>query len=49
MDVVPLQNIPPKFRLKILTKGVVIVEESGIYEALLSQTLDEIMTLNLAR
>ena len=46
VDVVPLSEISPKFRYYILTKGLVIWEEySGLYEALLMQTLDELWIL----
>ncbi len=46
VNVVPLSEISPKFRYYILTKGLVIWEEySGLYEALLMQTLDELWIL----
>ena len=47
IDVVPLQVLPPKFRLKVLSKGLVTVEELGLYEAILIQTMDELTILNL--
>ncbi|MEM0484768.1 MAG: nucleotidyltransferase domain-containing protein [Pyrobaculum sp.] len=46
VDVAPLRELHPKFRLKVLTRGVVIVEEPGLYEALLLQALDELELLN---
>ena len=48
VDVVPLQSLSPRFRLKVLTRGLVVVEEPGIYEALWSQTLDELAMLSLS-
>jgi len=50
VDVVPLNIIPPRFRHYILTKGVVIVEEKpGLYEALLTQAMDEIEELKRSK
>ncbi|ABW02263.1 nucleotidyltransferase family protein [Caldivirga maquilingensis] len=46
VDVVPIQELPPKLRHKILTKGMVILEEPGMYEALWSQTMDELTIMN---
>jgi len=46
VDVIPLSEVPPKFRYYILTKGLVIWEgHAGLYEALLMQTLDELWVL----
>jgi len=43
VDVIPLTQINPRFRWKILAKGIVVVEKKpGLYEALLLQTIDEI-------
>lgn len=43
VDVVPLDEIPPRFRYSVLTKGVVVLERvPGLYESLLSRTLDEL-------
>jgi len=48
VDVVPIDEVPVKLRHKILTKGIIVLERvEGIYEALLSQTQDEIYTLNI--
>ena len=42
VDVVPLSMLPPRFRHHILVKGEVIIDRrTGLYEALLMQTLDE--------
>ena len=42
VDVVPLDELPPKFRMKVLTQGIIVVEKvPGLYEALLSQLSDE--------
>ena len=44
IDIVPLDQIPPYFRLYILSKGVVLYEKrSGIYEYLLKKSLDELI------
>ncbi|MCL7401971.1 MAG: nucleotidyltransferase domain-containing protein [Thaumarchaeota archaeon] len=43
VDIIPLDIISPRFRLHILTKGIVILEEtSGLYEYLLKRSLDEL-------
>ena len=43
VDVVPLSEVSPRFRLYILTKGEIVLERvAGLYEALLSMTLDDI-------
>ncbi|MEM4970832.1 MAG: nucleotidyltransferase domain-containing protein [Sulfolobales archaeon] len=47
IDIVPLQALSPRFRLWVLTKGMVLVEEPGLYEAMLSQTIDELILMNM--
>ncbi len=48
VDVVPLDYLPTRFRHYVLTKGVVILEKApGLYEALLSQTIDELLLESL--
>lgn len=43
VDVVPLTELPPRFRLYVLTRGRVILEKRpGLYEALVSQAADEL-------
>ncbi len=43
VDVVPLDEVPAKLRYKILVKGIIVYERKpGIYEALLSRTIDEL-------
>lgn len=50
VDLVPLRELEPRFRWKVLTKGVIVVEKRpGLYEALLSMTLDELRLLEIAR
>jgi len=46
IDIAPLQFLSPRFRLKVLTKGLSIIEEPGLYEAVLIQTLDELIVMN---
>jgi len=46
IDVAPLQALPPRFRLKVLTKGLILVEEPGLYEAMLIQTMDELIVIS---
>jgi len=46
IDVAPLQALPPRFRLKVLTKGLILVEEPGLYEAMLIQTMDELIAIS---
>ncbi len=48
VDIVPLAELDPQFKWKILTKGVIIVEKvPGLYEALLSLAHDEMMVSRL--
>ena len=43
VDVVPINNLPSKFKHYVLIKGLVILEKNpGLYEALLSQVTDEL-------
>lgn len=43
VDVVPINDLPSKFKQYILVKGLVILEKNpGLYEALLSQVTDEL-------
>ena len=50
VDIIPLSEIDPKFKWKILTKGTIVVEKSlGLYEALLNQTIDELRQLEIAK
>ena len=43
VDVVPLTDVDPEFRLSIMEKGVVVLEDvDGLFEALMSETLDEL-------
>jgi len=43
VDVVPMDRLPSKFRHRILTNGLVILDKTpGLYETILMQTLDEI-------
>ena len=46
IDLTPLQALPPKLRLQVLTKGQILVEKPGLYEATLTQTTDELTTMN---
>ncbi len=49
VDVVPLRELEPRFRRRVLIKGIVVVEKQpGLYEALLSLTLDELKLLEIA-
>ncbi|MCD6095144.1 MAG: nucleotidyltransferase domain-containing protein [Thermoprotei archaeon] len=49
VDVVPLDEISSKFRYNVLVNGIIVVEKiSGIYEALLNQTLDELIDLGVS-
>jgi len=48
VDVVPLQVLPPRFRLRVLTRGITIIEEPGLYEAMLLQAVDELAMMSEA-
>ncbi len=46
VDVILLQEVPPRQRLRLLTRGLILIERiSGLYEALIKQSLDEIALL----
>lgn len=46
-DIVPIDELQTKFRYKVLTRGIVIMERiPGLYEAILNQTIDELNLLN---
>lgn len=48
IDIVPIDEVPPRFRFEILRRGVVVVEKiPGLYEALLSQAVDELELMEL--
>jgi len=50
IDIVPINELPTKFKQYILTKGLVIFERTpGLYEALLSQVADELMLMEKSR
>lgn len=50
VDVVPLRELEPKFRWRVLTRGLVVVEKrAGLYEALLNMTIDEFRLMEAAR
>ena len=47
IDVIPLNELSPIFRRKILSKGIITIERiPGLYEALLNQANDEITLQN---
>lgn len=43
VDVAPLDQLPPRFRLNVLLRGIVLLEKPGLYECLYMQTQDELM------
>ncbi len=48
VDVVPLAELEPRFRWRVLARGLVLVEKvPGLYEALLSLTQDEMLMSEL--
>jgi len=50
VDVVPLTELDPHFKLSILTRGRLVLEKTpGLYEALLSQAFDELQLEELER
>ena len=47
VDIIPLNELPSRFKYHILVSGKIIIERKrGLYEALLSQTLDELIAMN---
>jgi len=50
VDIVPIRSVNPRFRLRILNRGYVVVDKNpGLYESLLNMTLDELMWLQIYR
>jgi predicted nucleotidyltransferase len=48
VDIVPLQKLPPKLRLKVLLDGVqLIVRDNNLYWVLVSQALGEVSDMEL--
>ena len=45
VDLAPLDNLPPKFRLNILRRGIIITEKPGIYEYLYMRAQDELILM----
>ncbi|GAB6945540.1 nucleotidyltransferase family protein [Vulcanisaeta sp. JCM 14467] len=46
VDVVPLTDVDPGFRLSIMERGVVVLEDAdGVFEALMSEALDELYVM----
>ena len=46
VDVVPLTDVDPGFRLSIMERGVVVLEDvDGVFEALMSEALDELYVM----
>lgn len=48
VDIVPLDQLNPIFRLKILRKGLVIVEKPGVFEYFFMLTCDELEVMRIA-
>jgi predicted nucleotidyltransferase len=48
VDVAPLHELNPVLRLKILRKGLVVIEKPGMYEYMFMRTCDELETMRLA-
>jgi predicted nucleotidyltransferase len=48
IDIVPLDQLNPIFRLKILRKGLVIVEKPGVFEYFFMLTCDELEVMRIA-
>ena len=42
VDLVPLDQLPPKFRLEVLRRGLIVVEKPGVYEHLYMRSQDEL-------
>lgn len=48
VDVVPLNDLPPRFRHRVLAEGHVILEgQPGLHETLIMQALDEVALLEV--
>jgi len=45
IDLVPLDQLPPKFRLEVLRRGMIIIEKNGVYEHLYMKTYDELISM----
>lgn len=45
IHIILIDKINPSFRLNTLRRGIIVLEEPGIYEALFMQTIDELTLL----
>lgn len=46
VDVVPIEELSPTFRIKILTRGIVVVDKAPrLYEALLNMAHDDLIRI----
>lgn len=48
VDLVPLDQLSPEFRLEVLRKGLVVVEKPGAYEHLYMRSQDELTLMSLS-
>ena len=49
LDIVPLAKLPPASRIRVLSRGLVIVERvPGLYEALLMRAWDDVIRAEIA-
>jgi predicted nucleotidyltransferase len=48
VDLVPLDQLSPKFRLEVLRRGLVVVEKPGAYEHLYMRSQDELTLMSLS-
>lgn len=50
IDIIPLNELSPTFKYKILTKGRIIIEKiPGLYEHFIMNTLDELIRLRIVQ
>jgi len=45
VDPVPLDQLPPKLRLEVLRRGMILVEKPGVYEHLYMMSQDELILM----
>ena len=45
VDLAPLDQLSPKFRLEVLRRGLIVVERPGVYENLYMRSQDELISM----
>jgi len=49
VDVIPITEVNPQFRIRILARGLIVLEKAGVYEYMLMRAFDESMLMEKSR